>query len=496
MAMNNVRSSLVRHIRGSLISGLLLLLPVALTYLIIRFLFDLMDGVLRPLVQWIVEQFGIEWSLPGAGVVAAVVMIYLIGAFATFRLGRVAVEWARASLLRIPFLGMIYSANRQLIESFSGTSATGFKRVVLVQFPRADSWSLGFLTGITDADGVDKLIMTYVPTAPLPNSGFVVLMPPKDVLDTDLSVPDAMQLIFSGGIVSPRTIKTRKIEVAEVERQIHQIELPSQAITEAVGKSVTTVASRANRLSVGRLKRSSAKAVRAVGAAEHRPGSVARDAMIGAMHAVDELGALSVEQVRDATKGVILGVRDATGVTTRILHDAVEGAIHGGRGRDIQNATVRGAAEGSMQVAASVGIPADQAVVQISRATVEAFKNSEEEFITGGKAALKGVIAGSATAKENAFTAARHSAYELVSNAAGTGFTDLGSLAAALAEAAAEAGAELSIDPEGLANAVAEGSLRAADDVGDSAGDAVRSAIAGRLVDAPICSDRDTNTYA
>ena len=215
---------MARHIRRSIISGLLLLLPVALTYVIVRFLFDLVDGLLSPWIEWTLGQFGIEWTLPGPGVVAAVVIVYLIGAFATFSLGSIVLDWARASLLRIPFIGMLYSANRQLIESFSGTSVTGFKRVVLVQFPRAEAWSLGFLTGVTDAAGAERLIMTYVPTAPLPNSGFVVLMRPEDVLDTDLSVPDAMRLLFSGGIISPRTISTRKIDVAEVERQIQEME--------------------------------------------------------------------------------------------------------------------------------------------------------------------------------------------------------------------------------------------------------------------------------
>ena len=464
---------------------------MALTYVIVRFLFDLVDGLLSPWIQWILGQFGIGWSLPGPGVVVAVVIVYLIGAFATFSLGSIVLDWARASLLRIPFIGTLYSANRQLIESFSGTSATGFKRVVLVQFPRADTWSLGFLTGVTDAAGVERLIMTYVPTAPLPNSGFVVLMRSEDVLDTDLSVPDAMQLLFSGGIISPRTISTRKIDVAEVERQIQEVEQPAQAITKAVGASVSAVASRATRLSVERLRRSSAKAVRAAGGAAHGSGSVARDAMVGAIHAVDVLGVGSVEHVRDATIGVVLGVRDATGVTSRILHDAVAGAIHGGKGRDIQNATVRGAAEGTMQVAASIGVPADEAVSQISRATMEALKNSEEDLIEGGKATIRGVIAGAATATENVLDAARHSAYELVSNAARVGFTDLGSLATALADAAAESSAELSIDPEELADAVAKGSLKAADEVSDPAREAVEFAIADRLGNVPPGSDRD-----
>ena len=494
MTLDSIGQTLVRHIRRSLVSGLLLLLPIALTYVIIRFVFDLADGVLRPWIEWIVRQFGFDLTLPGPGIVAAVIVVYLIGAIVSFRLGKIAVDWARASLLRVPFVGTIYSANRQLIESFSGTSVTGFKRVVLVQFPRAGTWSLGFLTGVTNADGVEKLIMTYVPTAPLPNSGFVVLMPPQEVLDTNLSVPDAMQLIFSGGIVSPSTIKTRKIDVAEVEEQMRRMDQPAQAITQAVGKSVTAVASRTPRLSVRRLRRSSAKAVRNASAAEHGSVSIARDAMIGAVHAADELGANSVDHVRDATRGIVLGVRDATGVTTRILHDAVAGAIRGGKGREINNSTARGAAEGTIRVAASVGIPIDQAVAQISRATVEALKSSEEELIEGGKSTIKGVITGAATAGENVAAAARHGAYELVSGAAKTGLKDLGAFAAALAEAAVEARAESSIDPERLANAVAKGSIEAADEVSDSVGNSVRSAIGGRLGDVLANLDEEPRT--
>ena len=421
-------------------------------------------------IEGILGLFGIDWTLPGPGIIAAVIIIYVVGVFATFRLGRSAVDWVRATLLRVPFVGTIYSANRQLIESFSGTSVTGFKRVVLVEFPRTNSWSLGFLTGITNADGGKKMIMTYVPTAPLPNSGFVVLMPPEDVLDTDLSVPVAMQLIFSGGIISPRNINTRKIDVAEVEEQIRQMDLPDKAITQAVGKSVTTVASKATTLSVDRLRKSSAKAVRAAGSARKGSASVARDAMIGAVHAVDSLGASSVGQVTNATKGVVLGVRDATGVTTRILHDAVVGAVHGGKGRDSQNTALQGAAEGTMQVAASVGVPADQAVTEISRAAVDALEGGDGELIEGGKATLKGVIAGAAAAGENVPDAAQNSAYELVWTASSTGLVDLDSLTAALTEAAAEASAELSVDREELVNAVATGSLKAAKRVDDSFG--------------------------
>ena len=167
-------------------------------------------------------------------------------------------------------------------------------------------------------------------------------------------------------------------------------------------------------------------------------------------------------------------------MTTRILHDAVTGgggtgAIHGSKDRDVQITALQGAAEGTMQVAASVGVPPDQAVTEISRAAVDALKDSEEELLAGGKATLKGVIAGAAAAGENVTDAAQISAYELVSNAARTGGVALDSFTAALAEAATESSAELSIDNEKLANAVARGSSEAMKVVGGTAGAAGKS---------------------
>ena len=479
--MNNIRNSIVRHFRRSFVSGLLLLVPIALTYVIVSFLFDLVDGVLRPWMQWVLERFGIEWTLPGPGIVAAVVIVYIIGAIAALRLGRASIDWFRASLLKVPFIGTIYSANRQLVESFSGTSTTGFKRVVLVQFPKAGTWSLGFLTGLTDAEDVERLIMAYVPTAPLPNSGFVVMVRPEEVLDTDLSVPDAMQLIFSGGIISPRNIKTRKIDVEEVERQIQLMDRPSRAITKAVGQSVFAKVSKATRLSVKRLRESSSNAVRAVGKANHGSSSVARDTMIGAMHAADGLGARSVAHVRNATIGVVLGVRDATGITTRILHDVVAGAVRGGRGREIEDASLRGAAEGTIQVAESVGIPTDQAIVQVSRATVESLKESEEDLIEGSRQTLKGVVAAADSTEDDVIEAARHVAYEIVSNAAKVDFSELGALAAALIESADESAFELDMDNNILTNAVSGGCLEAADEMDASACQAIKAAVDSAL---------------
>ena len=360
MSPSGIRRALTRHFRRTLISGLLLLVPVALTYVIVRFLFDLMDGVLRPGAQWVLEQFGIDWTLPGPGLIAAVILIYVLGLVTALKLGRRVVDRARDSMLRIPFVGTIYSANRQLIESFSGTGAKGFKRVVLVQFPKENTWSTGFLTGITDAEGLRKLVMVYVPTAPLPNSGFVVFVPPEDVLDTDLTVADAMQLIFSGGIISPMSIKTRRIDFDEIEKQIDQLKLPADGMADIVKGSVlatVSVKGRATRFSINRLRRASANGIKAAQEAGQQSGSVARDAMVGTIHAVRELGDESVDRFRDALIGVVHGARDATGVTTKLIQDAVAGAIRGAQDSGKEGAAARGAAEAAIHVAPPLESP-------------------------------------------------------------------------------------------------------------------------------------------
>ena len=218
------------HLRRTLASGLILLLPVTLTYLIVRFLFDIVDGLLRPGMRWFLGQLGIEWTFPGPGLIAAVLLVYLFGLIMAFGLGRRVAAAVEGLLAQIPLIGKIYSTNHQLIASLSGTNARGFQRVVLVEFPREDTWSLGFLTGICETEELSKHIMAYVPTAPLPNSGFVVFLPPKSVLDTDLSPLEAMQFIFSGGFVWPGAFKTRKIDVAQLEKALNFSSEPSSGL--------------------------------------------------------------------------------------------------------------------------------------------------------------------------------------------------------------------------------------------------------------------------
>jgi uncharacterized membrane protein len=120
----------------------------------------------------------------------------------------------------MPVVGSLYSSARRLIESLAGTKdddSTGFKRVVMIEYPRRGMWCIGFLTSIIQVSKSQKMATVYIPTAPTPNSGFVVMVPYNEINDTDLSVQEAMSIVLSGGIIAPESFNTKTITSKEIE---------------------------------------------------------------------------------------------------------------------------------------------------------------------------------------------------------------------------------------------------------------------------------------
>ncbi|PKB64877.1 MAG: hypothetical protein BZY82_10200 [SAR202 cluster bacterium Io17-Chloro-G3] len=204
-----------KHLQRTFLAGTLLLVPIGLTYLILVFIYEIVNGVLQPGIERIALELGHEgWTFPGIGLLASVILIYISGILVARSLGVSTVKWAQSTAARLPFIGAVYSVSRQLIEAFSGSKDAGFQRVVMIQYPRKTYWAIGFLTSITNTDGHQRFAVVYIPTAPLPNSGWLALVKLSEVYDTDLSAKDAMQFVFSGGIVSPENIDMRIIPEA------------------------------------------------------------------------------------------------------------------------------------------------------------------------------------------------------------------------------------------------------------------------------------------
>ena len=186
------------HLRRALVRGLFVLIPVVLTYMVLKLLFDVVDGVLQPLVEGV---FGSR--IPGLGLIFLAVLVYLTGLLVANVLGRRIVELLKRGLLRIPVVSNVYSTSGKLIDSFSGSSDMGFKRVVAIEHPRRGAWTLGFLTSFIEEAPSKRMVIVYIPTAPMPNSGWVAILPVEEVYDTDLSIDTAMNLVLSGGITAP-----------------------------------------------------------------------------------------------------------------------------------------------------------------------------------------------------------------------------------------------------------------------------------------------------
>ena len=108
--LGRTERNVARHIRLALIAGLLLLVPLGLTYLLVKWLFNLIDSILQPLMQWIFVQYQIDIAFAGLGIIVGVILVYLAGLFATFGLGRLITVWGQGITAKIPLVGHIYSA--------------------------------------------------------------------------------------------------------------------------------------------------------------------------------------------------------------------------------------------------------------------------------------------------------------------------------------------------------------------------------------------------
>ena len=205
-----------QHISRMILAGFLIMIPFVLTYMFAKFLVDIIDGVLAPYISLF---FGGK-RIYGLGVLALMIVVYIVGLLSTRYFGRKIGDTIQNFVLRMPVVGSLYSSARRLIESLAGTKdgeSTGFKRVVMIEHPRRGMWCIGFLTSIIQVSKSQKMATVYIPTAPTPNSGFVVMVPYNEINDTDLSVQVAMSMVLSGGIIAPDSFNTKTITSKEIE---------------------------------------------------------------------------------------------------------------------------------------------------------------------------------------------------------------------------------------------------------------------------------------
>ena len=193
---------IVVHIQRTLGAGILVTLPIGITVLILKFLFDLLDGILRDLLGLLPGP-----EIPGIGLAVLIIFVYIVGVVAAHVLGRRLIAFGHRVLEVIPLVKNIYGTTRSAVEFLSSTNESRYSGVVLIDWPRPGIQSIGLVTSrMVDTDGKEVLAV-YIPTTPIPSSGFLVMVAAKDVTHTDMSVDDAMKVVISGGILAGRVFQ-------------------------------------------------------------------------------------------------------------------------------------------------------------------------------------------------------------------------------------------------------------------------------------------------
>ncbi|MEP0827546.1 MAG: DUF502 domain-containing protein [bacterium] len=192
-------------LRRQFLAGVLVVVPLILTYVVLRFLFEALDGILSPLL---LKLLGIH--IPGLGILATLLLIFLVGIFTTNVIGSTLVKYWDKLLARTPIIRVFYLAAKQLIEAVTVPNIKAFKEVVMIEYPRKGIFVIGFATTrtrlITADKGEKRLIGVYIPSTPTPMTGAIVFLPEEEVVSLDMPVEDGIKLIVSGGIVAPHEI--------------------------------------------------------------------------------------------------------------------------------------------------------------------------------------------------------------------------------------------------------------------------------------------------
>jgi uncharacterized membrane protein len=200
------------RLRTILLAGLLILAPVYLTVYVLILLFNFMDGIFAPIIDRAVGTFigerGVQ--IPGLGLLLTLLVVIFLGWLTTTVLGRRIIESFEGFIRRIPIAKSIYGATKGVLEAVSRDQADAFKRVVLVEYPRRGIYGIGFVTNSpmhwSTGSRTSELLPVFIPTTPNPTSGFLLMVPPGEVIDCPISVEEGIRMIVSGGILQPELI--------------------------------------------------------------------------------------------------------------------------------------------------------------------------------------------------------------------------------------------------------------------------------------------------
>ncbi len=198
---------ILKHLRTKVFTGILVILPLGITFLVLKFVFNALDNILGPLMPEInVHLLNHEVVLPGLGILGFFFLLYLFGVVASNVLGHKLVGLGDRIFKTIPVVKNIYTSSKQLTDAFSATRAGAFRQAVFVEFPMEGNFALGFITNeLTDFNHQEKAAV-FIPTALIPPMGILLFLSKEKILPSNLTIEEAIKAIMSVGIVVPSNL--------------------------------------------------------------------------------------------------------------------------------------------------------------------------------------------------------------------------------------------------------------------------------------------------
>lgn len=213
----SVAGSIFAVLKRYFIGGVLVVVPFILTFLVLRFLFETVDGILQPYLSNLLGYYR-----TGLGVLTTILIILLAGVLTRNLIGARIYRVGDRLLARAPLIRPIYSASKQLLAALTRTDAGSFQEVALIEYPRQGVYSVCLIsqrTRIEVGEGVRDYCTCFVPSTPTPVSGMTVIVPAENVILVDMSVEEGVKFLVSGGVAAPGLIKSKRENPIVLERE-------------------------------------------------------------------------------------------------------------------------------------------------------------------------------------------------------------------------------------------------------------------------------------
>ncbi|MCE7886396.1 MAG: DUF502 domain-containing protein [Alphaproteobacteria bacterium PRO2] len=197
----------LRRLRKFFLTGVLVTAPIAITLYLVYVFIVFMDRQLANILPNNLQPAYGESVFPGSGLIISLIFFILVGWFATNVLGQMFIRMSEYIMGRMPIIRTFYNAIKQVIETLMGSQAKAFREVVLIEYPRKGTWTIGFVTGVPEGEVkgglTENLVTVFVPTAPSPVNGFLLFVPREDVIVLRISVDEGIKMVVSCGMIAP-----------------------------------------------------------------------------------------------------------------------------------------------------------------------------------------------------------------------------------------------------------------------------------------------------